>query len=91
MCTASTIKSLQLKLLEKMHTLRDPKRKQHPSMEHDVRALAQTLKVFERGCLIMDEVDVSSLQRLQPWTDRATNILVGVAEVLSCTPSECVA
>ena len=58
MCTASTIKSLQLKLLEKMHTLRDPKRKQHPSMEHDVRALAQTLKIFDRGCLIMDEVDL---------------------------------
>ena len=49
LCTASTIKSLQLRLLEKMHTLRDTRRKQHPSMEHDVRALAQTLNIFRRG------------------------------------------
>ena len=33
LCTASTIKSLQLKLLEKMDVLRDTRRKQHPSME----------------------------------------------------------
>jgi hypothetical protein len=58
LCTASTIKSLQLRLLEKMHTLRDTKRKQHPSMEHDVRSLAQVLTIFRRGCLIMDEVDL---------------------------------
>ena len=58
LCTAATIKSLQLKLLEKMDVLRDEKRKQHPSIEHDVRALVQVLKLFRRGCLIMDEVDL---------------------------------
>jgi hypothetical protein len=52
LCTASSIKSLQLKLLEKMDVLRDVRRKQHPSMEHDVRALAQVLMLFERGCLM---------------------------------------
>merc|ERR1719408_291739 len=41
-----------------MHVLHDTRRKQHPSMEHDVRALAQTLTLFRRGCLIMDEVDL---------------------------------
>ena len=46
LCTASTIKSLQLKLLEKMDVLRDTRRKQHPSMEHAVRALVQVLGLF---------------------------------------------
>ena len=58
LCTAATIKSLQLKLLEKMDVLRDVRRKQHPDMERDVRALAQVLKLFRTGCLIMDEVDL---------------------------------
>ena len=38
--------------------LRDERRKQHPSMEHDVRALAQVLCLFKSACLIMDEVDL---------------------------------
>ena len=58
LCTASTIKSLQLKLLEKMDVLRDTRRKHHPSMERDVRALAEGLRLFDRGALIMDEVDL---------------------------------
>ena len=58
LCTASTIKSIQLKLLEKMDLLRDTRRKQHPSMEHDVRCLAKVLGMFQSGCLIMDEVDL---------------------------------
>jgi hypothetical protein len=33
LCTGSTIKALQLKLLEKMDVLRDTRRKQHSSME----------------------------------------------------------
>ena len=41
LCTASTIKSLQLKVLEKMDVLRDTRRKQHPSMEVDLRALVE--------------------------------------------------
>ena len=57
LCTTGTVKSLQLKLLEKMDVLRDLHRKQHPTMEHDVRALAQVLNLFRSGCLIMDEVD----------------------------------
>ena len=48
MCTASTVKSLQLKLLEKLDVLRDERRKQHPSMEHDVRALVQVLAPLPR-------------------------------------------
>merc|ERR1711965_759020 len=41
-----------------MDVLRDLHRKQHPSMEHDVRALAQVLSLFRGACLIMDEVDL---------------------------------
>ena len=52
------MKSLQLKLLEKLDVLRDERRKQHPSMEHDVRALVQVLGLFRGGVLIMDEVDL---------------------------------
>lgn len=58
LCTAATIKSLQLKLLEKMDVLRDGKRQHHPEMERDVRAIAQVLQLFRAGCLIMDEVDL---------------------------------
>ena len=58
LCTASTIKSLQLKLLEKMDVLRDTRRKQHPSMEVDLRALVEVMRVYEKSCLIMDEVDL---------------------------------
>lgn len=55
LCSASTIKSLQLKLLEKMDVLRDPTRKQHPTMEVDLRALVEVMSVFKASCLIMDE------------------------------------
>lgn len=58
LCTASTIKSLQLKMLEKMDVLRDTRRKQHPSMEVDLRALVEVMKVYKNSCLIMDEVDL---------------------------------
>ena len=49
LCTAATIKSLQLKMLEKMDVLRDARRKQHPTMEHDVRAIAKTLQPLPLG------------------------------------------
>ena len=58
LCTASTIKALQLKMLEKMDCLRDEQRTHHPDMERDVRAIAQVLDLFQSGCLIMDEVDL---------------------------------
>ena len=58
LCSATTIKSIQLKLLEKLDVLRDERRKHHPSMERDVRTLAETLKMFASGVLIMDEVDL---------------------------------
>jgi len=58
LCTASTIKSLQLKLLEKLDSLRDTRRKVSPAIEADVRCLAATLKLFDAGLLIMDEVDL---------------------------------
>ena len=58
LCTASTIKSIQLKLLEKMDLLRDTRRKQHPSMEVDLRALVEVMSVYDKSCLIMDEVDL---------------------------------
>eukprot|EP00965_Chrysotila_dentata_P142133 4698934-Pleurochrysis_carterae.AAC.1 len=43
LATANTIKSLQLKMLEKMDELRDHRRKQHPVMEEAMRALVQVL------------------------------------------------
>ena len=58
LATAATIKSLQLKLLEKMDVLRDARRKHHPEMERDMRALVQVINLFRNGCLIMDEVDL---------------------------------
>merc|ERR1712185_217324 len=58
LCSATTIKSIQLKLLEKLDVLRDERRKHHPSMERDVRTLAETLRMFARGVLVMDEVDL---------------------------------
>jgi len=58
LCTAATIKSLQLKLLEKMDVLRSPCRQQHPDFERDVRALSKVLGIFRSGVLIMDEVDL---------------------------------
>eukprot|EP00967_Tisochrysis_lutea_P092455 scaffold133291_cov31-Tisochrysis_lutea.AAC.6 len=58
LCTASTIKSLQLKALEKMDLLRDSRRRQHPSMEVDLRTLVAGLSIFRTSCLIMDEVDM---------------------------------
>ena len=45
LCTGSTIKSLQLKLLERMDVLRDTRRKQHPSMEVDLRGLVEVMQV----------------------------------------------
>ena len=58
LCTAPTIKSLQLKLLEKMHTLSDASARHDPSMELDVCALVHVVKLFRTGCLVMDEVDL---------------------------------
>ena len=58
LCTGSTIKALQLKLLEKMDVLRDTRRKQHPSMEVDLRGLVEVMRVYQSSCLIMDEVDL---------------------------------
>merc|ERR1719424_1205947 len=58
LCTASTIKSLQLKVLEKMDVLRDTRCKQHPSMEVDLRGLVEVMRVYRSSCLIMDEVDL---------------------------------
>merc|ERR1719502_662217 len=58
LATAATIKSLQLKLLEKMDVLRDARRQHHPEMERDMRAIVQVLNLFRGGCLIMDEVDL---------------------------------
>ena len=58
LCTAPTIKSMQLKLLEKMHVLSDPTGQHHVSLELDVCALVQVMKLFKSGCLVMDEVDL---------------------------------
>ena len=41
-----------------MDVLRDTRRKQHPSMEVDLRALVEVMAVFRSSCLIMDEVDL---------------------------------
>ena len=41
-----------------MDVLRDTRRKQHPSMEVDLRALVEVMRVYRASCLIMDEVDL---------------------------------
>ena len=41
-----------------MDVLRDTRRKHHPSMEVDLRALVEVMEVYKRSCLIMDEVDL---------------------------------
>jgi hypothetical protein len=56
LCTAPTIKSLQLKLIEKMYMLSNPAAKHAPSMELDVCALTNVMRLFRSGCLVMDEV-----------------------------------
>ena len=40
-----------------MDVLRDMRRKQHPSMEVDLRALVEVMRVYRASCLIMDEVN----------------------------------
>ena len=56
-CTPQTLKSLQLKLVEKLVGLNDPDQRLNPSSECEVRMLVSTLRTFKRSCLIMDEVD----------------------------------
>ena len=48
LCSTPTIKSLQLKLIEKMHVLSDVHGKHHPRMELDVVALVQVTKALVR-------------------------------------------
>lgn len=58
LCTAQTIKSLQLKLIEKMYVLSNATARHSPAMELDVCALANVMRLFCSGCLVMDEVDL---------------------------------
>ena len=58
LATATSIKSIQLKLIEELDILRDSRRKHHPQMEHHVRALVRVMQLFSSGVLIMDEVDL---------------------------------
>lgn len=58
LCTAQTIKSLQLKLIEKMYVLSNATARHSPAMELDVCALANVMRLFRSGCLVMDEVDL---------------------------------
>ena len=58
LCSTPTIKSLQLKLIKKMHVLSDVHGKHHPRMELDVVTLVQVMKLFKSGCYVMDEVDL---------------------------------
>ena len=58
LCTSATVKSLQLKLLERMHTLGDATAKHTPSMELDICALVHVMQLFKSGCVLMDEVDL---------------------------------
>jgi len=81
LCTAATIKSLQLKLLEKMDVLRDEKRKQHPSMEVDLRALVEVIKLFKSSILVMDEVDLI----LHPLKSEL-NFPIGAKHALDVSP-----
>jgi hypothetical protein len=60
LCTAQSLKSLQLKLLENMVLLGDERtrKQQQPATEHHVRALVAAVCIFQQGTLIMDEVDL---------------------------------
>lgn len=66
LCTASTIKSFQLKLLEHLVTLASAssvtlvtaQTTHGPRIEADVRVVVGVLQTFKRSCIIMDEVSV---------------------------------
>ena len=68
LCTAPTIKSLQLKLLEKMYQLSTPTANHAPKMELDVTCLVNVMRLFRSGCLVMDEVDLLVPHANQPMT-----------------------
>ena len=56
LCSASTIKSVELKLLEALDTLADPRRVQSLSSERQVKTIKGALDIFATGVLVMDEV-----------------------------------
>ena len=60
LCTAQSLKSLLLKLLEHMSLLGndETRAQQQPATEHQVRAAVSAVRIFQRGTLIMDEVDL---------------------------------
>ena len=58
LCSASTIKSVELKLLEALDTLADPRRVQSLSSERQVKTIKGALDIFATGVLVMDEVDL---------------------------------
>jgi thiol-disulfide isomerase/thioredoxin len=81
LATATAVKSIQLKLIEELHILRDSNRKHHPQMEHHVRALVRVMQMFSSGVLIMDEVDLL----LHPLKSEL-NFPVGAKHPLDFTP-----
>lgn len=60
LCSAQSLKALQLKLIEKMVKLQNAKRDldASPSMANDIRALVKITAQFRSGLVIMDEVDL---------------------------------
>ena len=60
LCSAQSLKSLQLKMLEKMIKLSNAKRDldASPSMANDIRALVKITAELRQGLVIMDEVDL---------------------------------
>lgn len=56
--TPTTIKSLQLKFLELLSQISDVNRPRVPEMVSQVEMLAKVLEIFDKGVLLMDEVDV---------------------------------
>ena len=55
LCSASTIKSIQLKFLEALDTLSD-QRRGALAMERQTKTLSAVLDLFSSGALVMDEV-----------------------------------
>jgi hypothetical protein len=81
LATATSVKSIQLKLIEELDILRDSRRKHHPQMEHHVRALVRVMQMFSSGVLIMDEVDLL----LHPLKSEL-NFPIGAKHPLDFTP-----
>ena len=66
LATAQSLKSLYLKILERCYALSVHQKAQPPAVEASVRALVAAVRIFQSGCLIMDEVHHKSFEFYHP-------------------------